>query len=263
MAQKDRTVWKIAWNSTSKSFISFKHEILSWRGDHFFQGEEANQLFILIQGVVHLTAKTKEHIDLLASKIEKGGALFGTGALMEPFRYNLSAHCIKPSEVLIIDANWLRRRMKEDPTLGMEIMNKLPSIYFNRLNALRAGIFDFINRFKQKPLWGEVLNRFRIRIPDPSGFEENIGCENACPVNTRIPQYISAISEGDSGRAFQINREDNLFPAFFGRICLLPDRKKCRKWVFLDSPVPSRLRERNLIQFSQGRIKLCWTRSCL
>lgn len=118
----------------------------------FSQGKEATRLFILIQGAVNLTAKTKEQIDFLASKIEKEGAVFGTASLMEPFHYNVSARCLKPSEVLIIDATWLRERMKGDPSLGMEIMARLATIYFNRLNALRSGIFDFINKFKEKSL---------------------------------------------------------------------------------------------------------------
>lgn len=116
----------------------------------FLQGREAHHLFVLIKGVIDLTAKTKEQIDLLASKIEQEGAVFGTASLMEPFHYNVSAHCLKPSEVLIIDAKWLRERMKEDQQMGLEIMSKLASIYFNRLNTLRLGVFDFINRFKQK-----------------------------------------------------------------------------------------------------------------
>ncbi len=81
------------------------------------------------------------------------------------------------------------------------------------------------------------LNRFFIRIPDPSWFEENIGCEHACPVHTRAPQYIQAISHGDYDRAFQINREDNLFPAILGRICVHPCEEKCRRGYLIDSPI--------------------------
>ncbi len=81
------------------------------------------------------------------------------------------------------------------------------------------------------------MNRFRIRIPDPPWFEENIGCENACPVNTRAPRYILAISQGDYDRAFLINREDNLFPAILGRICVHPCEEKCRRGLFIDSPI--------------------------
>lgn len=79
--------------------------------------------------------------------------------------------------------------------------------------------------------------RFRIRIPDRTWYEENIGCENACPVNTRASRYISAISQGDFNRAFQINREDNLFPAILGRICVHPCEEKCRRGILIDSPI--------------------------
>jgi formate dehydrogenase major subunit len=81
------------------------------------------------------------------------------------------------------------------------------------------------------------MNRFNICIPDRSWYEENIGCENACPVNTRASRYISAISHGDYDRAFQINREDNLFPAILGRICVHPCEEKCRRGILIDSPI--------------------------
>lgn len=81
------------------------------------------------------------------------------------------------------------------------------------------------------------MKRFRIQVPDQGWFEENIGCENACPVNTRAPQYISAIAHGDYDLAFQINREDNLFPAILGRICVHPCEEKCRRGLLIDSPI--------------------------
>lgn len=116
----------------------------------FLQGEEANHLFILIKGLIELTIKTKEQAQFVASKIEKEGAVFGTASLMEPFQYNVSATCIKPSEVLMINAKWLRERMKEDPKMGLEIMKKLATLYFSRLNTLRVGVSNFIKEFKEK-----------------------------------------------------------------------------------------------------------------
>jgi formate dehydrogenase (NADP+) beta subunit len=79
--------------------------------------------------------------------------------------------------------------------------------------------------------------RFHVRVPDQQWFEENIGCENACPVNTRAPQYISAIREGNYNLAFEINRGDNLFPAILGRICVHPCEEKCRRGLLLDLPI--------------------------
>ncbi|MBM4340382.1 MAG: Crp/Fnr family transcriptional regulator [Deltaproteobacteria bacterium] len=116
----------------------------------FLQGEEASCLYILIKGAVDLTVKTQEKIDFMTSNIEKEGAVFGTASLMEPFHYNVSALCLKPSEVLVMDANLIRKKMEEDPKIGMEIMKRLATIYFNRLNELRAGVSNLLKIFKIK-----------------------------------------------------------------------------------------------------------------
>jgi len=116
----------------------------------FRQGEEANRLYVLIQGAVDLTAKAQEQIDFMTSKIEREGAVFGTASLMEPFRYNVSATCLKPSKVLVIDASFIQKMMEEDPKMGMEMMKKLASIYFNRLNDLRSGVSNLFKFFKIK-----------------------------------------------------------------------------------------------------------------
>jgi formate dehydrogenase major subunit len=81
------------------------------------------------------------------------------------------------------------------------------------------------------------MNRFHVQVPNQRWFEENIGCENACPVNTRAPQYISAIREGNYNLAFEINRGDNLFPAILGRICVHPCEEKCRRGILIDQPI--------------------------
>jgi len=112
----------------------------------FLQGEEATHLYILINGSVDLTVRAQEKIDFMTSKIEKDGAVFGTASLMEPFRYNVSAICLKPSEVLVLDANLIKKRMEEDPKMGIEIMKRLASIYFNRLNQLRMGVSGLLKK---------------------------------------------------------------------------------------------------------------------
>jgi len=80
-------------------------------------------------------------------------------------------------------------------------------------------------------------NRFRVQVTDQRWFEDNIGCENACPVNTRAPQYIAAIRAGNYNLAFDLNRGDNLFPAILGRICVHPCEEKCRRGLLIDLPI--------------------------
>jgi hypothetical protein len=40
--------------------------------------------------------------------------------------------------------------MRRDPKMGMEIMKKLVSIYFNRLNEMRSGVSNVLKVFKFK-----------------------------------------------------------------------------------------------------------------
>ncbi len=116
----------------------------------FRQGEEAHRLYILIEGVVDLSVKTGEKTDFLTSKIDKEGAIFGMPSLIEPFRYNVTAVCLKTSKVLVIETDPLKKKMEEDPRMGMKIMKKLVSIYFNRLNEMRLGVSNLLKIFKFK-----------------------------------------------------------------------------------------------------------------
>jgi CRP-like cAMP-binding protein len=116
----------------------------------FRQGDEANHLYILIEGMVDLSVKTEEKIDFLTSKIEKEGAAFGIPSLIEPFRYNVTATCLKLSKVLVINAGRVKMDMERDPKMGMEIMKKLVSTYFNRLNEMRVGVSNLLKVFKFK-----------------------------------------------------------------------------------------------------------------
>ena len=49
-----------------------------------------------------------------------------------------------------MDADHIKKTMEEDPKMGMEMMKKLASIYFNRLNDLRSGVSNLMKTFKLK-----------------------------------------------------------------------------------------------------------------
>jgi CRP-like cAMP-binding protein len=116
----------------------------------FRQGDEANYLYILIEGMLDLSVKTGEKFDFLSSKVEKEGAAFGIPSLIEPFRYNMTATCLKLSKMLVINASRVKMDMEKDPKMGMEIMKKLASIYFNRLSEMRSGVSNFLRASKFK-----------------------------------------------------------------------------------------------------------------
>jgi NADH-quinone oxidoreductase subunit F len=64
-------------------------------------------------------------------------------------------------------------------------------------------------------------------------------CQHACPAGIDVPNYIAAIAAGKYGKAVDIIRERNPFPAVCGRICMHPCEYKCRRGE-LDDPVAIR-----------------------
>ena len=116
----------------------------------FRQDEEARCLYVLVDGLIELSVKTGGEIAFLTSRIEKEGEVLGVSSLIEPFRYSVTAKCLKPSNVLIFEANYINNKINEDARMGMEIMKKLAFIYFNRLNELRAGVSNLVKFLKLK-----------------------------------------------------------------------------------------------------------------
>ena len=116
----------------------------------FSEGEEATRLYVLMEGAIRLSVREQDRVDLLTSQVMKEGMVFGIPSLLEPFRHNVTAKCSKPSTLLIIEANYVRSRMEEEPRMGMAIMQRLALIYFNRLNDLRKGIVHFVKAFPLK-----------------------------------------------------------------------------------------------------------------
>ena len=137
--------------SQLNTLLSHSHADTFPQGEIIFtQGDEATRLFILIEGAVDLTVKTGEKIDFMTSKIEREGAVFGMPSMVAPYRYNVTATCLKPSKVLTFEADRLKKEMENDTKMGMEIMKRLATLYFNRLNEMRLGVSNLLKVFKLK-----------------------------------------------------------------------------------------------------------------
>ncbi len=54
---------------------------------------------------------------------------------------------------------------------------------------------------------------------------KNMPCVKGCPVNIRIPDFISKIKEGDFEGAYAVISESSVFPAVCGRVC--PQERQC------------------------------------
>jgi CRP-like cAMP-binding protein len=114
----------------------------------FSQGEPAKNLYILMEGEVTLGIKAKGQIDITAYSANKKGEVFGLPCLIKPYQNNVSATCNKRTKVLCIHGETLRKLMKNNCNMGIEIMNKIAETYLNRLNSTRAMITNLFKMFK-------------------------------------------------------------------------------------------------------------------
>lgn len=114
----------------------------------FTQGESAQNLYILLEGEVTLGIKAKGEIDITANSVARRGEVFGLPALIKPYRNSVSATCTKKPRVYSINGDILRKLMKQDTKAGIEIMEKVAEIFFNRLNSNRAMITNLFKMFK-------------------------------------------------------------------------------------------------------------------
>jgi CRP-like cAMP-binding protein len=114
----------------------------------FAQGRPAEKLYILLEGEVTLGIKAKGEVDITASSVGKKGETFGLSSLIKPYRNNVSATCTKKTKVISINGEVLRKLMKQNRKLGMEITERVAEIYYGRLNNTRAMITNLFKMFK-------------------------------------------------------------------------------------------------------------------
>lgn len=114
----------------------------------FSQGTPAEKLYILLDGEVNLGIKAKGEVDITAYSVNKKGECFGLSSLIKPYRNNVSATCNKKTRVLSVNGEVLRKLIKQNSKIGVEIMEKVAEIYFNRLNSTRAMITNLFKMFR-------------------------------------------------------------------------------------------------------------------
>ena len=126
----------------------FKEEEFKAGDVIFLQGSRAQNLYILIDGEVALGIKAKGKIDITAYSVGKKGKAFGLSTLIKPYQNNVTTICNRKTEVLSINGEVFRKLMKQNRKAGMEIMERVVEIYYNRLNSLRAMIINLFKMFK-------------------------------------------------------------------------------------------------------------------
>jgi len=104
----------------------------------YYQGEEADSLYVLLSGQVTLRLPGKAGVSILIDQLSEKGTMFGSSLSFRIGSYATAAQCMEDAELLRIKTSVLKRLLDDDPRMGYAIQSKISEIYFKRyLEAMR------------------------------------------------------------------------------------------------------------------------------
>ena len=124
-----------------KRIVAFAKEISMKNGQKICrEGEEAKNLYILKAGAIELITKVENDVELPISVVRNPGDIFGSGVLIAPYTYNLTARCTETGILFLIEGPALQKLMMDDRELGYIIMTNLAEQFLIRLKESRQEI---------------------------------------------------------------------------------------------------------------------------
>ena len=90
----------------------------------FQQGEQAEFLYLVIEGKVDMSFKPYDGIPITISHVDKGG-LFGWSAVVGSDKYTSSAVAIEAVDAFRVHGSDLRKFCREHPEAGKDILERL------------------------------------------------------------------------------------------------------------------------------------------
>jgi CRP-like cAMP-binding protein len=107
----------------------------------FRTGEEASHFYLLRQGRAALEIYAPQRAPIMIQTIEKGEIL-GWSWLIPPHTWHFDARALEPIRALAIDGKCLRAKCEANHDLGYELLKRVSSIMYQRLQATRMQILD-------------------------------------------------------------------------------------------------------------------------
>ena len=105
------------------------------------EGDPANRFFLIRRGSVALEVHAPGRGALTIETLGAGEAV-GWSWLFAPYRWQLDARAVEPSELIGFDGACLRGKCDADHELGYELMRRFAAIMIDRLQATRLQLLD-------------------------------------------------------------------------------------------------------------------------
>ena len=111
----------------------------------FYEGGEANKMYLLLQGQVEMMMNTDDMGAQRAVVMTvQPNEIFGWSALVEPYQLTASARCATRVHVIAITASGLRALMVVSCALGFRLMQRACQASSARLSATRLQLLSTV-----------------------------------------------------------------------------------------------------------------------
>lgn len=112
----------------------------------FQKGDPAEFIYLVEEGAIELIMPVDPNIEIPVALIRPGNGCVGVGALLEPYRYTLSARCKENSRLTVIAGADLKILFHDDPSFGHTVMTNLAQRLLERLRETREEVkIHFMN----------------------------------------------------------------------------------------------------------------------
>jgi len=107
----------------------------------FRQGESADRCYLIRHGMVSLEIWSPTEGPLTIQTLGPGEVL-GWSWLFPPYKWHFDARAIEPTRAVALDGACVRGKCDQEPKLGYELMKRVSTLLYGRMQAARLQITD-------------------------------------------------------------------------------------------------------------------------
>ena len=107
----------------------------------FEEGHEANQFWVIRRGRVALQLESPGQGAIVTDTMDEGEVV-GWSWLVPPYRFFADGRAVTPVSATALDGACLRGKCEADPELGYQLLKRVTSVMYQRLQSTRIRLLD-------------------------------------------------------------------------------------------------------------------------
>jgi CRP-like cAMP-binding protein len=107
----------------------------------FHEGHDANQFWVIRRGRVAMQLESPGQGAIVTDTMDEGEVV-GWSWLVPPYRFFADGRAVTPVSATALDGACLRGKCEADPELGYQLLKRVTSVMYQRLQSTRIRLLD-------------------------------------------------------------------------------------------------------------------------